>query len=145
MAVQESGVEYVYKDGRLAYYRQAATADHWDKVWQRQDTQQLFADAKQGELGYYEYIFPHYLPKAGKILEAGSGLGQFVIALRQRGYDAEGVDYAKETIKFLNEKFPGQPFRVGDVTHLDVPDGFYSGYISLGVMEHIKEGPTRFS
>jgi SAM-dependent methyltransferase len=134
----------VYKDGRLVYYRQQATAEHWDEVWREQDTAKLFEGAKRGELGYYEDIFPRHLPKLGKILEAGSGLGQIVIALRQRGYDAEGVDYAAETIGALNKEFPDQPFRAGDVTKLDVPDGQYSGYISLGVMEHDERGPQNF-
>jgi SAM-dependent methyltransferase len=34
--------------------------------------------------------------------------------------------------------------RFGDVCNLDVPDGFYSGYISLGVVEHRFEGPEPF-
>lgn len=134
----------IYANGRLVYYRQAATAQHWDSVWKSQDTQRLYAEAAKGELDYYADIFPRHLPKAGKLLEAGCGLGQYVIALRQRGYDAEGVDYAEETIRFLNQRFPEQPFRVADVTAMQVPDGNYSGYISLGVMEHLQEGPQLF-
>lgn len=137
-------LQRVFKDGRLIYYREEATAEHWDKVWKKEDTQSLFAQAEQGQLGYYENIFPRHLHREGKVLEAGSGLGQFVIALRKRGFDAEGVDYATETIKFLNKQYPDIPFRVGDVTKLDVADGYYSGYISLGVMEHIESGPQSF-
>lgn len=133
-----------YANGRLVYYRQAADAQHWDAVWKSQDTERLYAEAAKGELDYYTEIFPRHLPRTGKILEAGCGLGQFVIALRQRGYDAEGVDYAEGTIRFLNQRFPEQPFRVADVTAMDVPDGYYSGYISLGVMEHLQEGPQQF-
>jgi SAM-dependent methyltransferase len=134
----------VFANGRLAYFRKAADAQHWDAVWKTQDTERLYAEALKGELGYYEGIFPRHFSKSGKILEAGCGLGQFVIALRQRGYDAEGVDYAPETIRFLNQRFPDQPFRVADVTAMDVPDGSYAGYISLGVMEHLQEGPQAF-
>lgn len=36
------------------------------------------------------------------------------------------------------------PIRVGDVTQVDVPDGHYHGYISLGVVEHRQEGPEPF-
>lgn len=133
-----------FTNGRLVYYRQAATAQHWDSVWKTQDTERLYVEAAKGELDYYTEIFPRHLPKSGKILEAGCGLGQYVIALRQRGYDAEGVDYAADTIRFLNERFPDQPFRVADVTAMDVPDGYYHGYISLGVMEHLPEGPQLF-
>lgn len=137
-------VQRVFKDGRLIYYSQHADAGHWDRVWETQDAQTLFAEAKKGSLGHYEEIFPKHLPREGRILEAGCGLGQLVIALRTRGYDAEGVDYAAQTIRELKTRFPDVPFREGDVTNLDVSDGYYSGYISLGVMEHLENGPEPF-
>ncbi len=138
------GVQRVFKDGRLIYYSQSANAEHWDWVWEKQETRLLFADAQKGSPGHFEEIFPRHLPKPGKILEAGCGLGQLVIALRVRGFDAEGVDYAAQTIREIKKLFPDIPFRQGDVTHLDVPDGYYSGYISLGVMEHLEDGPEPF-
>lgn len=140
----DPGAQPVFRDGRLVYYRQKADAGHWDRVWEAQDTQALFAEAEKGELGYYEKIFPTHLPKQGRILEAGCGLGQFVVALRVRGFEVEGVDYAAQTIQELQKRFPQIPFRVGDVTRLDAPDGYYRGYISLGVMEHLEEGPDLF-
>jgi SAM-dependent methyltransferase len=39
---------------------------------------------------------------------------------------------------------PDLPVRQGDVTRLDATDGFYGAYISLGVMEHRREGPEPF-
>jgi SAM-dependent methyltransferase len=137
-------MQRVFKNGRLIYYRQEADAGHWDRVWERQDTKVIYADAQKGSLGHFEEIFPKHLPKQGKILEAGCGLGQLVIALRVRGYDAEGVDYAEQTIRKLRSMFPEIPFRVGDVTHLEDPDGKYIGYISLGVVEHVESGPDPF-
>lgn len=129
---------------RLAYYRKAASADYWDKVWATQETKDLYAKAGTGDLGYYETLFPNYLPKEGVILEAGCGLSQFVMALRARGYQVEGVDYGERTIREVKSRFPDLPIRVGDVTRLEVPDGYYSGYISLGVMEHDPNGPDLF-
>lgn len=129
---------------RLAYYKQAASAQYWDDVWAGQQTTRLYEQARKGDLGYYEKIFPVYLPKQGRILEAGCGLGQFVLALRTRGYDVEGVDYGQQTIEFIHKELPDLPVRVGDVTHLAVPDGYYQGYISLGVVEHRMEGPEPF-
>lgn len=129
---------------RLAYYRTPASPEYWDEVWARQDVKQLYAAARRGDLGYYEEIFSKHLPKSGRILEAGCGQAQVVIALRVRGYDAEGVDYGAKTIEATKKLNPGLLVRVGDVTKLDVPDGVYQGYISLGVMEHLVEGPHAF-
>ncbi|MCH8966537.1 MAG: hypothetical protein IID43_02575 [Planctomycetes bacterium] len=36
------------------------------------------------------------------------------------------------------------PVRVGDVNNIEVPEHHYSGYISLGVVEHREEGPEPF-
>lgn len=129
---------------RIAYYKAAASPDYWDGVWQQQKTEQLYKDAMQGNLGYYESIFTRHLPKDGRIIEAGCGLAQFVIALRARGYDVEGVDYASKVIDRVKSKFPELPVRAGDVTRLDVNDGYYQAYISLGVMEHRQQGPDIF-
>jgi len=71
-------------------------------------------------------------------------LGHLVLALRVRGYDVEGVEWSKPTVELVRRWHPDLPIRVGDVTHLDVPDGYYAGYISLGVVEHHKEGPRPF-
>jgi SAM-dependent methyltransferase len=137
-------MQRVYANGRLVYYKKAATADYWDSVWSHKETDQLYSEAQKGNLGYYEDIFPRYLPKKGRILEAGCGQGQIVLALTVLGYEAEGVDYAEKTIQFIKSKFPHLNVRVGDVTDLDVPDGHYAGYISIGVMEHNQNGPDAF-
>ena len=85
-----------------------------------------------------------WLPRQGRILEAGCGLGQNVLALQRRGYNAEGVDFAETTVKRVRDLFPDLPIEVGDVANLDRPDGCYGGYLSLGVMEHRRNGPEPF-
>ena len=132
------------QNGRLAYYKQAATSEYWDSVWSNQSVEQLFAEAEGGELGYFREIFPKYLPKVGRILEAGCGLGQLVIALRKLGYDARGVDYGHQTVAIVKERFPSLPIETADVTNLSVEDEYYAAYISLGVMEHDPNGPDIF-
>jgi SAM-dependent methyltransferase len=82
--------------------------------------------------------------KGRPILEAGCGLAQFVIALRKLGYDARGVDYGAQTVSMVRERYPDLPIEVGDVTSLDKEDGYFSAYISLGVMEHDQNGPDIF-
>lgn len=139
-----SGVKKVAIKKRLVFYREQADSQFWDSIWESQETERLYQEAMAGALGYFEDIFPRYLPKQGQIVEAGCGLGQLVIALRQRGYAVEGVDYAKETITELKKRFPEIPFRIGDVTDFDVADGYYTGYISIGVVEHALYGPDAF-
>jgi|Deesub1362B_J571_1020462.scaffolds.fasta_scaffold01110_3 SAM-dependent methyltransferase len=127
--------------GRLAYYRALAGPQFWDEHWKHHLSLQSYEGARRGHLGWFEEVFLRYLPRKGKILEAGCGKGQYVLALRVRGFDVEGVEWAPETVKAVKTILPELPIRVGDVAHLDVPDGHYGAYISIGVVEHREGGP----
>jgi SAM-dependent methyltransferase len=129
---------------RLAYYLDAADVDFWDQHWKTYFSPEIYTGAEQGALGWFEGPFTRYLLRQGRVVEAGCGLGQYVLALRVRGYDAEGIEWGHETVQAVCALYPDLPVRVGDVTRLTVPDGYYSGYISLGVVEHRQEGPEPF-
>lgn len=129
---------------RLAYYLSTADVDFWEQHWKTHLSRDKYARAERGDLGRFESPFTRYLPRSGVILEAGCGLGQHVLALRVRGYEVEGVEWGTETVKAVRTLYPDLPIRVGDVTQLDVPDSYYSGYISLGVVEHRQKGPDPF-
>jgi SAM-dependent methyltransferase len=134
------------EQGRLAYYRQAATAEHWDEVWEARISPDYYAAAQDGHIGLpeLERLWREYLPRTGRILEAGCGPGHVVLALRARGYDAEGVEYAIATVQRALSILPDLPIRWGDVTALDVDDATYAAYLSFGVVEHRREGPEPF-
>lgn len=113
----------------------------WDGIWKNTPSTDYWRNALSGHLAKdYERLFLKYLPKGAKILEAGCGVGQVALALRSRGFDCFGLDYAKNTISMLNEKFPEVPFHQGDIRCLPYPDAFFDSYISLGVIEHFTEG-----
>jgi SAM-dependent methyltransferase len=128
----------------LVYFGPAADAAAWDEHWAETITPEMYAGAKKGDLGLFEEIFPRWLPRDGKILEAGCGAGVRLLSIRARGWDIEGVEWGPDTVERALACWPGLPIRVGDVTALDVPDGYYSGYISLGVVEHRRAGPEPF-
>jgi cyclopropane fatty-acyl-phospholipid synthase-like methyltransferase len=56
-----------------------------------------------------EALFLRHLPKGEKILEAGCGLGAWVIYLGERGYDIDGVDHDSRVIERLKEWRPSLP------------------------------------
>ncbi|MGD2087773.1 MAG: class I SAM-dependent methyltransferase [Candidatus Aminicenantes bacterium] len=88
-----------------------------------------------------------YVPRHGRILEAGSGLGRYVFYLHRMGLDIEGIDFSESTIDFLNEWKKKYNFSAnfihGDVTDLPYENNFLSGYLSFGVIEHFIEGPQK--
>lgn len=106
--------------------------------WDRADFDVLLATCPRGpEL---PFIFK-YMPREGKILEAGCGLGRYVAYLADRGFDIEGIEINPETVAVVNGIRPDIKVRFGDVIHLPYADNSLSGIISLGVIEHFIEGP----
>lgn len=88
-----------------------------------------------------------YIPRYGKTIEAGCGLGRYVFYLSELGIDIEGVDFSQPAIDSLNKWKVKNNFNVvfkrGNILSLDYPDNTLSGYISLGVIEHFIEGPQK--
>jgi SAM-dependent methyltransferase len=88
-----------------------------------------------------EPYFLKYLPRTGKILEAGSGRGRWVIYLRRLGYDVVGIDIAASDIAHAKRFDPTIPITHDNVLHTTFPDAFFRAVISLGVVEHFEDGP----
>jgi SAM-dependent methyltransferase len=74
------------------------------------------------------------------VLEAGCGLGQYVILLRQRGWRAAGVDGSLAALATARRAVP-VPLAASDVRALAIRSGAVAAYVSLGVVEHDREGP----
>jgi SAM-dependent methyltransferase len=88
-----------------------------------------------------------FIPRFGKTIEAGCGLGRYVFYFSEMGIDIEGVDFSESTIDYLNDWKKKNNFDVvfkkGNILKLDYEDNSLSGYISLGVIEHFIEGPQK--
>jgi hypothetical protein len=79
------------------------------------------------------------LPTTGRVLEAGCGLGQYVLLLRERGRVAVGADWSLEALRAGARA--GAPVSVMDLRTLGIATGAVTAYLSLGVVEHDPEGP----
>lgn len=126
---------------RLAYYREDSFT--WDRHWAPNINADSLFPPNAYDLGQLNFMLP-YLPRKGRVLEAGCGMGQIVYLLRKNGFDCDGVDNAAETIARIRELKPDLPLRVEDLLQLSVPDATYSGLVSLGVVEHRQQGPEPF-
>lgn len=112
---------------------EANNPNFWSEHWSKQDINLQMQAAKKSEL---IFLFKKYLPQKGKILEAGCGQGIYVNALKELGYEIEGIDFDKTTVEQVNKNFSNLNIKVGDVFNLKYPNNYFSGYISLGVIEH---------
>jgi SAM-dependent methyltransferase len=86
-------------------------------------------------------LIERHLPPGGPLLEAGCGLGQYVLLLRARGHAAVGVDWSLEAVR--KGSGAGAPLAVMDLRALGVRDGSVATYLSLGAAEHDPDGPHR--
>ena len=120
----------------LPYYSRAATAQFWSEHWGGHSVGELLRIASRSPL---TTLIERHLPVGGTALEAGCGLGQYVLLLRDRGYRIVGVDWSQEAV--TQGIRAGAPLAVMDLRRLGMRDGAVEAYLSLGVVEHDPEGP----
>jgi SAM-dependent methyltransferase len=89
-----------------------------------------------------------YVPRKGKVLEAGSGLGRVVFYLERLGIDILGLDFSKRDLcqcRVFSRKhrIDHKRFIYGNILSLPFDDNSLSGYLSFGVVEHFIEGPQK--
>ena len=83
-----------------------------------------------------EYLTNQYLPgyRATKLLDIGSGRGEFLHGFARQGFDAMGIDRSRPSVPKFSE-----PVVVGDYERTGLPfaDGEFSVLFSKSVFEHI--------
>lgn len=129
---------------RLVYFHEKADEKYWETVWSSYAKPEYYEMFKTGQLYSFEKIFLRHLPKYGKILEAGCGTAQYVLALNTKGYNCIGLDYEFQAMRTAN-KYAG-PLKLvcGDITKLSITKDAFEAIISLGVVEHRQSGPDVF-
>lgn len=113
---------------------------NWADYWKRTD---MAENLRNCETDGLLPILVKFLPKDGKILEAGCGLGKWVVFLRKKGYDISGIDSYPEVVKQARKFDKDLPITVDNVAKLSLKDNSLDGYLSFGVVEHFEEGPQK--
>lgn len=136
----------VVEGRRLVWYAQAPDEAHWERHWADKVRLDYYegawgADLRQQELGS---VLLDTFPPDARILEAGCGAGWYVAALEGAGYSVDGIEFSAALVARISAVVPELPVRWADATALDTPDGSYDAYLSIGVMEHVREGPEAF-
>ena len=111
----------------------------WRKTWAKKDIQNLVDSCSKDTVGLS--YFRKYFSKDGTILECGCGLGQWLVYLEREGYKMVGVEIVSDCIDACKSFFPETKIYTGDVRALPFEENSFDGYISIGVLEHMIEGP----
>jgi 2-polyprenyl-3-methyl-5-hydroxy-6-metoxy-1,4-benzoquinol methylase len=119
----------------------------------RKEWRRLVRDAYHRlELDTTLFFLEKYLPKTGRILDAGCGPGRYTLELARRGYSLDAVDLTPGNLAFarrqakknsLLEKI--NDFREGSITDLSAyPENTFNGVICLGgPLSHLVEPKDR--
>jgi SAM-dependent methyltransferase len=121
----------------LTYFSATVHEDLWTEHWGGYTVEELLAVARASPL---TTLITDALPPTGLVLEAGCGLGQYVILLRERGWRAAGVDGSVEALATCR-RTAAVPLAASDLRALAVRSGALAAYVSLGVVEHDPDGP----
>ena len=124
----------------LFYFDNNPKCTIWDGMWTTRTIKQEL-EACEIESPPRE-LFLSYLPKEGKIVDAGCGFGKWVIYLKQRGYDIVGIDSSELAVAKLKNFDESLQVELGDILDIHYPDSSLDAYISMGVIEHFEDGPT---
>jgi SAM-dependent methyltransferase len=130
---------YDASNDRLIYISKKSTPSFWDSVWEVDENIRDHIFFLRNT--FVGRITKRYLvPGEHSILEGGCGTGRYVAALANLGFTTVGLDYAYQTVKMLNKIVPELTIILGDVRNLPFRDHHFSGYWSLGVIEHFADG-----
>jgi len=77
------------------------------------------------------------------ILEAGAGSGRWIKFLNDRGYRAQGIELNRRDVDRFHETYPLLKLEYGDVRQLPYDDQTFDAVMSLGVLEHLIDGPGK--
>ena len=76
------------------------------------------------------------VPHGARVLDLGCGRGELTAYLRQRGWDAEGMDASKAQLADAKRRFPEIVFFEGDITSFEV-EKRYDAVFSNAVLHWI--------
>jgi SAM-dependent methyltransferase len=122
----------------LAYYAAKASRTFWEDHWAGRDIGEALAIAERSPL---TQAIEAALAPASAVLEAGCGLGQYVVLLRRRGHTAVGVDWSIAGLRHARSAAPPPPVAAMALDRLGLRPAAFDAYISLGVVEHDPQGP----
>lgn len=120
------------------WYTVFAPETLWDTYWNELTIESNLASLVGDAL---LPIFLRYLKPEHVVLEAGCGLGKWVVDLAERGYTVVGLDSHEPSLERLKEYRPGSILVGGSVVDMPLATGSIDVCISLGVIEHFEAGP----
>ena len=124
---------------KYAIYNSAAgAAEHHGDYWREVN----FNDHLKltGHQTTFQYFIKNY-PPPREVLDAGCGLGRWILPLAEMGYKAYGIEKEPEAVAYLQKNYSGQNVEIieGDAFRMPYRDKSFDVVFSLGVVEHFRD------
>lgn len=113
---------------------------YWTDVWKDRDQPPDLTALERRE--EYKIIRPFLarMPRGGRILDAGCGLGEWTVMFAQQGFDAVGLDLSEPVVEKLKARFPAHQFVRGDIRQTGFEAESFDACLSWGAFEHFESG-----
>lgn len=119
------------------------TNTEWDRWYRNLDVKDILPLAyTERHLEEFQ-IYSRYLKKNSRFLEAGCGLGNQLVFLKERGFQVIGIDYAQTPLKKFKAYDASTCVLAADIHQMPFCSGSFYAYLSFGVLEHLDKGPGR--
>ena len=113
----------------------------WDEHWRTYGTVQYDARSLRWD-GILDLV-DRRLP-VGRTLEAGCGLGKYVLYAAERNADLVGIDFVPEAIAAIRSRRRDARVAVADLGRLPFADSSFETVLCLGVLEHFEGGASEY-
>lgn len=80
------------------------------------------------------------LPRGGRVLDGGCGMGEWTVFLSGQGFNVAGVDISEQTVARLTEWHPRLEFVRADLRSTAFESASFDAYFSWGTFEHFESG-----
>ena len=80
----------------------------------------------------------------GTTLEAGCGLGKYVLYAAERKARIVGIDFVPQAVAAIRTRRPDAKVAVADLGRLPFPDRSFDTVLCLGVLEHFEGGASEY-
>ncbi|MHC4660374.1 MAG: class I SAM-dependent methyltransferase [Planctomycetota bacterium] len=124
----------------VKYYRLRDGTPEKGQTWRDENVEERLSLCAVQTIG--TAILEH-TDSAGPVLEAGCGLGRWVIYLKEKGCDIIGIDIARDALKLISGHDSSIKLAAADIESLPFPDETFGAVISLGVVEHLEHGAEK--
>ena len=111
------------------------------QYWEERYAQEHIAGRSSEEFrkqGFWPLMERH-LPRDRKVLDAGCGVGGWIVFLKEQGYDIEGIDSAARTVRAMTEYDPDLKVKIAAIDAIPYPNNFFGGVVAVGTLEYAED------